>query len=1061
MKLELENFRHHRSKTIELPNQGVILLSGESGSGKSTILTAIEFVLYGKVQKVNSFSTKGASVRFTYDGIALKHFSNEDGEHPPFIVIFRKKDPVLLELTVGTKKFVGTEAQEIINRLFGTHDIFLASSYLKQGAKSELIDGSVRDKTSLVESFISDKGDISKYKTKIDDEVTKTSSQMENCRGGVDVLERQILQFKTMYTRELALLNEELKKGNNFAEEIASIQSRLSTLREKQVVIDVHERSRLQIVENNTKCRKEVQHLKASLANCTSFLDLEKSRKSIEELYAEIDTINHQKRVSDLEAKVTAKQSVLEKTPNPNVLEEPCKSDEVGLLLAIRTSEKLLDDFKAAKAKNESVTNAIAALGEIPTPTLDDLRRELSALERIAKYNDMKKSLPDVGGQIGRVEKPNSEEKNKIYALVNSLKFSQQNRDEIIAKNKKVDEELKALPFIGKSKESLEALLKVAELQDQLAKLEKPEKSLEDLEAERNELLAWRSKLELLLSNESVESLEQKLQDVKLKLEKHAIKVSCPTCTAELLYSNGQLKPVPVKKKPLPSRLGVKPPVVVQPPAPTTPEVEISTEPIDDLLAAKCSYEHSLKAMKELSDPSKIKTVSQCDEAINAIDNAIKSQREYYTLSKQLEGCESTTLTKTEILSQLDALKKKDTLVSQLTCEPEDKSKELEAANKQLKGYEREEEDYNRYIDYYNKVKQRETLENTMKELVKDLNLSEYTRDIPTVKADIDKVLKYQELSSKLTPIPDEPIDDVASLKIKLAKIKEQQTAYKQTKAYLDLKAEVDQLTQQLVELKSTCDKSSSKTLKEVEDEIKRHKEIIATYEKNQTVMTQIAIYEAKISAEPENKKEELETLRLEIDKDVQREAQLQKLVQYQNYKSQLDSWIKDLESKTSEQDNLRRAYSLLEKLRLKALEAESLAMEDVIAAINQEMAMQLETLFHDPITVRFETTKTLQDGRTKFCINLAVNYRGEDYDNLNSLSGGELARVSLAITLALNKTANSPILMLDESLSALDSDLIDDVVEALKDVSTQYHIPIIVVLHNTCMGSFDTIVNF
>src|SRR3989344_6878636 len=48
--IKLENIRSYTDNVIELPDRGSILLSGNVGSGKSTILLAIEFALFGIIR---------------------------------------------------------------------------------------------------------------------------------------------------------------------------------------------------------------------------------------------------------------------------------------------------------------------------------------------------------------------------------------------------------------------------------------------------------------------------------------------------------------------------------------------------------------------------------------------------------------------------------------------------------------------------------------------------------------------------------------------------------------------------------------------------------------------------------------------------------------------------------------------------------------------------------------------------------------------------------------------------------------------------------------------------
>ena len=52
MKLILKNFRCYESQVFDFHDKGLILISGQSGLGKSTILNAIQFCLFGIGKKI-------------------------------------------------------------------------------------------------------------------------------------------------------------------------------------------------------------------------------------------------------------------------------------------------------------------------------------------------------------------------------------------------------------------------------------------------------------------------------------------------------------------------------------------------------------------------------------------------------------------------------------------------------------------------------------------------------------------------------------------------------------------------------------------------------------------------------------------------------------------------------------------------------------------------------------------------------------------------------------------------------------------------------------------------
>ena len=62
MKIKLENFRCYENKEYDLGDNGLILISGASGTGKSTILNAIYFCLFGEGNKVVSHGKTSCKV---------------------------------------------------------------------------------------------------------------------------------------------------------------------------------------------------------------------------------------------------------------------------------------------------------------------------------------------------------------------------------------------------------------------------------------------------------------------------------------------------------------------------------------------------------------------------------------------------------------------------------------------------------------------------------------------------------------------------------------------------------------------------------------------------------------------------------------------------------------------------------------------------------------------------------------------------------------------------------------------------------------------------------------
>jgi ABC-type transport system involved in cytochrome bd biosynthesis fused ATPase/permease subunit len=138
-------------------------------------------------------------------------------------------------------------------------------------------------------------------------------------------------------------------------------------------------------------------------------------------------------------------------------------------------------------------------------------------------------------------------------------------------------------------------------------------------------------------------------------------------------------------------------------------------------------------------------------------------------------------------------------------------------------------------------------------------------------------------------------------------------------------------------------------------------------------------------------------------------------------------------------------------------IQAEIIAMKTTISSINEHTRYYLDTFFSDNhISAVLEAVYKGKKVQT-LKINTGINYKGNDYDNINQLSGGEFDRCTLASVCGINSMLGSKILILDESLSSLDSDTNTDIIRFLKDLADDKLI--LVCSHEAVQGIFDDIV--
>lgn len=189
-------------------------------------------------------------------------------------------------------------------------------------------------------------------------------------------------------------------------------------------------------------------------------------------------------------------------------------------------------------------------------------------------------------------------------------------------------------------------------------------------------------------------------------------------------------------------------------------------------------------------------------------------------------------------------------------------------------------------------------------------------------------------------------------------------------------------------------------------------------------------------------------------------DSNVQKIEQYQRYKEESNKFT-EWETKVLDCEEAetmaRQKYSAGMLLKDKILQAESVAMANIISSINTHAQEYLELFFPvDPIEIRlqsFKQSKKSITGAVKPQINLEINYKGMEAD-LTMLSGGELARVVLAFCLSLAEIFNSPFLLLDECTASLDQELNSIVLEGIQKNFGQKLV--IVIAHQVVSGDFD-----
>jgi DNA repair exonuclease SbcCD ATPase subunit len=129
-------------------------------------------------------------------------------------------------------------------------------------------------------------------------------------------------------------------------------------------------------------------------------------------------------------------------------------------------------------------------------------------------------------------------------------------------------------------------------------------------------------------------------------------------------------------------------------------------------------------------------------------------------------------------------------------------------------------------------------------------------------------------------------------------------------------------------------------------------------------------------------------------------------------------------------------------------------SITDMIVSINSALTYVCDELFEVPIMVALSTTKELKNGQERSIVNLEIVYNGNAYSDPSELSGGERSRISFALLIALASVNPSPICILDEVLSSIESELKRRALEVLSTIGSGKYV--LHICHDVCEGYHD-----
>lgn len=490
----LENINCHTTAEFLINKFQITLLKGASGIGKSSIFQAITWCLYGKLRGICTFGATKYSVTVIF------------GE----FTIFRKGKPRLLQITVPGNPTIYEDdvAQSTIDQYFGNEDIWYASCYIEQDARSPLLSGSNNERMDLLNrlSFWSDNPDY--YLDKIDEEIK--------------VQQAKLAEAQVRYQTECDLFTQQLTKRPVDGEILAAgiTVEYLSQLKNKIESVQRELGTRGIELQNQHKIMGSLDTLRTALARDSSKLE---TYKSVEEYDFLIEGCEARVLESTLELeKIKASLNLNDDGITSRISEAKSKIKEIESLINQRRLYELsIIMYEGYISRFNQEENKLKMV-------LDTKKADLERTERTGvpqRPEGLKDSQRPQGPKIQEGEWNIIRNRNELSVLNNQ---EQQRADGMnVCKNLNVEYNQQA---INATIESLK--LKIQEIQMYRADLEII-KNIEMLNTKIKALPKGAPDVEL------IKQLEMKYQD--MLLSKGVLK--CPHCKGAVRYTNYNLEP--------------------------------------------------------------------------------------------------------------------------------------------------------------------------------------------------------------------------------------------------------------------------------------------------------------------------------------------------------------------------------------------------------------------------------------------------------------------------------------------------------------------------------------
>ena len=503
LQLTLKNFLSYRDATLNFRGLHTACICGANGAGKSSLLEAITWVVWGKSRAATEddvINGGGKNVRVDFD------FSYGNQNYRIIRSRTRGRSSSLefqVETQAGnyrsiTAKGLRATQEEIISCLKLDYDTFTNSAYLRQGRADEFMLRRPSERKQILADLLK----LDRYEQlsgKAKDTAKEYKGKIEQLKQNLEPLEVKLETRKTIATeskevkQELDKLQALQDRDRTNLQQFQAVEYQRQTW-EKQLTM---QRSQYQnLAQDCDRATKDINSLKGQLASLNNLLQ---QAEAITQGHTQL--LAWQTAEKDLSAKFAVYQETQQQKQQ---LEKQLSQQKNQLNLQINQLQTRIESIEQQEqeitkvlAKSEDVESALAKL--------DKARQKLTELDRLQQYiSPLIKQKNDLERDINR-------EEAKLSAKLEQLQYAAQ----------KLADDIEKVP------EQRNQLLTV---DAQIGELEKKRVYRDRVKEKGTERRTFQSKLQ-----ENQRIYERQIHEIQQKLQMlDNPEATCPLCDREL-----------------------------------------------------------------------------------------------------------------------------------------------------------------------------------------------------------------------------------------------------------------------------------------------------------------------------------------------------------------------------------------------------------------------------------------------------------------------------------------------------------------------------------------------